>query len=163
MTGNTGIDAVMQVCGMLEAGEVTVPPLEGIDPSKRLIAVTAHRRESFGEAFENICSALAELAESRDDIQIVYPVHPNPNVTGPVYARLGGRKNILLVPPLDYVRFVDLLRRSYLVITDSGGVQEEAPSLGKPVFVLRGQDRAARSGTCRHRHAGGQRCAADRE
>jgi UDP-N-acetylglucosamine 2-epimerase (non-hydrolysing) len=137
VTGNTGIDAVMQVSGMLETGLVTATPLEGIDSSKKLIAVTAHRRESFGEAFANICSALADLAESREDIQIVYPVHPNPNVTGPVYAQLSGRKNIFLVPPLDYVRFVDLLRRSYLVITDSGGVQEEAPSLGKPVFVLR--------------------------
>lgn len=136
-TGNTGIDAVMQIRDMLHAGSVPVAPIPGHDPSKRLITVTAHRRESFGSGFERICDALAELAGARTDIQFVYPVHPNPNVTGPVYTRLRGRKNILLIEPLDYVNFVNLMQKSYLVITDSGGVQEEAPSLGKPVLVLR--------------------------
>jgi UDP-N-acetylglucosamine 2-epimerase len=106
------------------------------DASRRLIVVTAHRRESFGEGFENICAALAELA-GRPDVQIVYPVHPNPNVSGPVYERLSAHPNIKLIEPLDYVAFVDLMRRSYLLLTDSGGVQEEAPSLGKPVLVMR--------------------------
>jgi UDP-N-acetylglucosamine 2-epimerase (non-hydrolysing) len=137
ITGNTGIDAVMQIRSLLCSGAVSAAPIDHLDTSKRLIAVTAHRRESFGEGFTRICAALAELAETREDIQLVYPVHPNPNVTGPVYGHLRGRKNILLTAPLDYVRFVDLLERSYLVITDSGGVQEEAPSLGKPVLVLR--------------------------
>lgn len=137
ITGNTGIDAVMQTREMLRAGSVPVPAIPGHDPSKRLITVTAHRRESFGTGFERICEALAEIAGTRTDIQLVYPVHPNPNVAGPVYTRLRGRKNILLIDPLDYVSFVDLMQKSWLVITDSGGVQEEAPSLGKPVLVLR--------------------------
>ena len=98
--------------------------------------VTAHRRESFGDGFENICAALAELAQ-RDDVQIVYPVHRNPNVLDPVNRQLGNLPNVFLVPPLDYVPFVDLMRRAYLLISDSGGVQEEAPSLGKPILVLR--------------------------
>ena len=101
-----------------------------------MIVVTAHRRESFGNGFENICAGLAGLAE-RDDVQIVYPVHRNPNVLDPVRRRLANLDNIILLPPLDYVPFVDLMRRAYLLISDSGGVQEEAPSLGKPTLVLR--------------------------
>ena len=98
--------------------------------------VTAHRRESFGEGFEQICAAIREIADL-PGVQIVYPVHPNPNVTEPVRRHLTGHPHIRLIEPLDYVSFVDLMRRSYLLLTDSGGIQEEAPSLGKPVLVLR--------------------------
>jgi UDP-N-acetylglucosamine 2-epimerase (non-hydrolysing) len=98
--------------------------------------VTAHRRESFGEGFQRICTALAQLA-GRPDVQIVYPVHPNPSVEGPVKQRLAGLHNVFLIEPLEYVPFVDLMRRACLLITDSGGVQEEGPSLGKPILVLR--------------------------
>jgi len=110
-----------------------LPPL---DASKKLIVVTAHRRESFGDAFERICAALARVA-GRPDVQIVYPVHPNPNVQEPVQRRLGGLPNVQLIAPLDYVPFVNLMRKAYLLITDSGGIQEEGPSLGKPVLVMR--------------------------
>src|SRR5581483_1310574 len=105
-------------------------------PGKRLIVVTAHRRESFGEGFRRICEALSTLA-SRADVHLVYPVHPNPNVQATVRERLGSHPNITLTEPMDYVPFVDLMRRAYLILTDSGGIQEEAPSLGKPVLVLR--------------------------
>ena len=107
-----------------------------LDGGKKLIVVTAHRRESFGGGFERICEGLARLAD-RTDVQIVYPVHRNPNVLDPVTRLLDGRANIVLAEPLDYVSFVDLMRRAYLLITDSGGIQEEAPSLGKPVLVMR--------------------------
>ncbi len=136
VTGNTGIDAVLYVRDKLLEGALHGPEWPQLDPSKKLIVVTAHRRESFGEGFVRICSALAHLSE-RPDVQIVYPVHPNPNVRGPVEKYLSGRKNIVLVEPLEYVPFVDLMRRAYLLITDSGGVQEEGPSLGKPILVLR--------------------------
>jgi UDP-N-acetylglucosamine 2-epimerase (non-hydrolysing) len=136
VTGNTGIDAVLQVRDGLDQGRLSgkLPP--GIDLKKRIVLVTAHRRESFGEPFEEICRALAVLA-SRPDVQIVYPVHPNPNVRDPVNRLLAPLPNVLLAEPLDYVSFVDLMRRACLIITDSGGIQEEAPSLGKPVLVLR--------------------------
>jgi UDP-N-acetylglucosamine 2-epimerase (non-hydrolysing) len=98
--------------------------------------VTAYRRESFGEGFERICQALRHIAET-ENVQIVYPVHPNPNVTEPVRRNLTGYPNVYLIEPLDYVSFVDLMRRTYVLLTDSGGIQEEAPSLGKPVLVLR--------------------------
>src|ERR1035438_2892057 len=136
VTGNTGIDAVLHVRDELERGMLTADNRPSLDPSKRLIVVTAHRRESFGPGFDRICAALARLA-ARDDVRIIYPVHPNPNVTGVVDRRLRACPNILLIDPLDYVSFVDLMRRSWILITDSGGVQEEAPSLGKPVLVLR--------------------------
>jgi UDP-N-acetylglucosamine 2-epimerase (non-hydrolysing) len=136
VTGNTGIDAVLWVRDQLEQGALTPPPLAGMDASKKLIVVTAHRRESFGAGFEHICTALARLAQ-RPDVQLVYPVHLNPNVQDPVNRLLRGQANVLLVPPLDYVPFVDLMRRAYVLITDSGGIQEEGPSLGKPVLVLR--------------------------
>ncbi len=134
VTGNPGIDAVLWVRGALEAGRLESRPWQ--TPGRKLIAVTAHRRESFGEGFLRICRALARLAE-RDDVQIVYPVHRNPNVSGPVYQLLSGLPNVALVDPLDYVPFVDLMRQAYLLLTDSGGVQEEGPSLGKPVLVMR--------------------------
>jgi UDP-N-acetylglucosamine 2-epimerase (non-hydrolysing) len=136
VTGNTGIDAVLYVARALQRGALAVPTWEGFDPEKKLIVVTAHRRESFGDGIDQICRALAALAQ-RDDVQIVYPVHRNPNVLGPVTSRLGALSNVRLVEPLDYPRFVDLMRRAYLIVTDSGGIQEEAPSLGKPVLVMR--------------------------
>jgi UDP-N-acetylglucosamine 2-epimerase (non-hydrolysing) len=136
VTGNTGIDAVLHISDLLAQGKLTGREWPGLDPSKRLILVTAHRRESFGEGFERICRALRAIA-NREDVQIVYPVHPNPNVIEPVRRNLAGHPRILLIEPLDYIAFVDLARRAHLLITDSGGVQEEAPSLGKPVLVLR--------------------------
>lgn len=135
VTGNTGIDAVLSVSASLANGVLHGAAMP-IDSSKRLIVVTAHRRESFGEGFKRICSAIARIAE-RDDVQIVWPVHPNPNVQSTVYATFQGRRNVLLIEPLSYVPFVDLMRRAFLLITDSGGVQEEGPSLGKPILVLR--------------------------
>ena len=136
VTGNSGIDAVLYVRDGLESGRLQGGELPDLDPSKKLIVVTAHRRESFGEGFDQICAALAELAD-RDDVQIVYPVHPNPNVQDPVNRILRAKPNIRLVEPMDYLPFVDLMRRAYLLITDSGGVQEEGPSLGKPILVMR--------------------------
>ena len=137
VTGNTGIDAVLHVKAGLEEGCLQSGiDWSHLDPGKKLILVTAHRRESFGAGFERICYALGELAE-RPDVEIVYPVHPNPNVVETVNRTLTGRPNVHLVAPLDYVPFIDLMRRAYLLITDSGGVQEEGPSLGKPILVLR--------------------------
>jgi len=136
VTGNSGIDAVLHVKAGLENGVLHGAEWPQLDPAKKLIVVTAHRRESFGDGFENICAAIAELA-LRDDVQIVYPVHRNPNVLDPVNRKLGHLANVFLVPPLDYVPFVDLMCRAYLLISDSGGVQEEAPSLGKPLLILR--------------------------
>jgi UDP-N-acetylglucosamine 2-epimerase (non-hydrolysing) len=135
VTGNTGIDAVLSVRSALEAKLLSGVDL-AVDAKRKLIVVTAHRRESFGDGFADICQALAELAR-RDDTQIVWPVHPNPNVLRAVDKFLRGQPNILLIDPLDYLPFVDLMRRAYLLITDSGGVQEEGPSLGKPILVLR--------------------------
>ena len=136
VTGNSGIDAVLHVRDRLESGELTGGDWSFLDPGKRLIVVTAHRRESFGKGFENICRALRELAE-RGDTEIVYPVHRNPNVMGPVQRNLAGVRNIHLTEPLDYVPFVDLMRRAWVLLTDSGGIQEEGPSLGKPIIVMR--------------------------
>jgi len=136
VTGNTGIDAVLYVRDRLESAELRGRDWPELDPSKKVILVTAHRRESFGGGFERICRALATLA-NRDDVQLVYPVHPNPNVQDPVQRLLAGHPHIRLVEPLSYVPFVDLMRRAYLLITDSGGIQEEGPSLGKPILVLR--------------------------
>ena len=136
ITGNTGIDAVLHVRDRLERGELTASGSAFDQPGKRLVLVTAHRRESFGEGFSRICQALAAIAD-RNDVHIVYPVHPNPNVQTAVYERLRSHPNITLTEPMDYVPFVDLMRRAYLILTDSGGIQEEGPSLGKPVLVLR--------------------------
>jgi UDP-N-acetylglucosamine 2-epimerase (non-hydrolysing) len=148
VTGNSGIDAVLRVCDRLAAGSVAgySGPL---DNARKLILVTAHRRESFGEGFERICAAIRRLA-GRPDVEIVYPVHPNPNVREPVEARLENLPNVRLIGPLDYAPFIDLMQRSFFVLTDSGGVQEEAPSLGKPVLVLREKTErpeAVRAGT----------------
>jgi UDP-N-acetylglucosamine 2-epimerase (non-hydrolysing) len=132
VTGNTIVDALHWVARQ----ESPNTPL-GELADKRIIVVTAHRRESFGPGFERICRALLEVVERHADLAIVYPVHPNPNVRGPVEGLLGRHPRIRLVEPLDYRDFVNLLARSYLVLTDSGGVQEEAPVLGKPVLVMR--------------------------
>jgi len=136
VTGNSGIDAVLYVRDALDVGRLRGAQWPQLDPAKKLIVVTAHRRESFGEGFAAICNALARLAR-RHDVQLVYPVHRNPNVMDPVYRVLDGLPNVFLVDPLDYVPFVDLMRRAYLLITDSGGIQEEGPSLGKPILVMR--------------------------
>ena len=136
VTGNTGIDAVLYIRDRLERNEIRGRDWPDLDPGRKLIVVTAHRRESFGEGFEQISRALLEIA-NLPDVQIVYPVHPNPNVTEPVRRNLQGHPHIRLIEPLDYISFVDLMRRAYLLLTDSGGIQEEAPSLGKPVLVLR--------------------------
>jgi UDP-N-acetylglucosamine 2-epimerase (non-hydrolysing) len=136
VTGNTGIDAVLQVRNMLEQGVLPSGKWPDLDPAKRLLLVTAHRRENFGAPLEAICQALLQLAKRRD-VQIVYPVHRNPNIAGPVWQLLSQEPNVILYDPLQYLPFVDLMRRAYLVITDSGGIQEEGPSLGKPVLVMR--------------------------
>jgi len=139
VTGNTVIDALLSVVKNLESDSRKSRELDeefSVDTSKKIILVTGHRRESFGDGFQRICDALAQLAE-RDDIQIIYPVHLNPNVKGPVQERLGALKRINLVSPQDYLPFVHLMRRADIILTDSGGVQEEAPSLGKPVLVMR--------------------------
>jgi UDP-N-acetylglucosamine 2-epimerase (non-hydrolysing) len=136
VTGNSGIDAVLYVRDRLEHGDLAGPGWPMLDPAKKLIAVTAHRRESFGAGFGRIAAALERLAR-RPDVQIVYPVHRNPNVQAPIRQALSGLANVFLIDPLDYVPFVDLMRRAHFLLTDSGGVQEEGPSLGKPVLVLR--------------------------
>lgn len=138
VTGNTVIDALLESVNKVrqsDHAEITMLK-QIIDANKKLILVTGHRRENFGGGFLNICKALDEIAK-REDTQILYPVHLNPNVQKPVYEILGEKKNINLIEPLSYEAFIWLMDKSYLIITDSGGVQEEAPSLGKPVLVLR--------------------------
>jgi len=135
VTGNPVIDALSTVASM--PYDPKVGPLASVPWDKRLILVTAHRRENFGTPLENICDALQEIAACFDDVHIVYPVHPNPNVRLPVYQLLKSVPNVTLVPPLNYLSLVYLMKQCYLVLTDSGGIQEEAPSLGKPVLVLR--------------------------
>jgi UDP-N-acetylglucosamine 2-epimerase (non-hydrolysing) len=136
VTGNSGIDAVRYVRDALAAGRLPSGDWPQLDGSRKLIVVTTHRRESFGEGLLRICDGLARLAR-RPDVQIVFPVHRNPQVLETVEHRLRGLHNVILLEPLDYVPFIDLMRRAYLLITDSGGIQEEGPSLGKPVLVLR--------------------------
>ena len=141
ITGNTVIDALLQVKAKVETDQKIIEQFEQqfsfLDKSKRLILVTGHRRENFGQGFLNICTALAHIAKRYSDVQIVYPVHLNPNVQKPVNELLSGINNIFLIAPQDYLPFVYLMNRSYLILTDSGGIQEEAPSLGKPVLVMR--------------------------
>jgi UDP-N-acetylglucosamine 2-epimerase (non-hydrolysing) len=136
VTGNTGIDAVLYVRDALALGLLDSGAELRLNPRRRLIVVTSHRRENFGSGFASSMRALARIAE-RPDVEIVYPVHRNPNVLGPAHEILGGRPNVHLIEPVSYVPFVDLMRRAAFLITDSGGIQEEAPSLGKPVLVLR--------------------------
>jgi UDP-N-acetylglucosamine 2-epimerase (non-hydrolysing) len=141
VTGNSVIDALHWVLGKLEGqlGEsmISFAQLSFIDQEKRLILVTGHRRESFGQGFENICRALRQVADKYPDCQIVYPVHLNPNVREPVNRLLAETPNIHLIEPLEYLPFVYLMKQAYLILTDSGGIQEEAPSLAIPVLVMR--------------------------
>ncbi|TDV72035.1 non-hydrolyzing UDP-N-acetylglucosamine 2-epimerase [Pseudomonas sp. LP_7_YM] len=140
VTGNTVIDALKITAERIDSNPQLRASLDSqfsfIDPSRKLLLVTGHRRENFGDGFIDICKALRTLA-SRDDIQIVYPVHLNPNVLGPVTEHLGDLPNVHLIKPLDYLSFIRLMQLAHVVLTDSGGVQEEAPSLGKPVLVMR--------------------------
>lgn len=140
VTGNTVIDALNATLERLDSDPQRARALteryDWLDTKRKLVLVTGHRRENFGEGFRNICAALQDLAQ-RSDVQIVYPVHLNPNVQGVVQESLANLPNVHLIAPLDYVDFVWMMRRAYLILTDSGGVQEEAPSLGKPVLVMR--------------------------
>lgn len=141
ITGNTVIDALLMVKNKINLDSNLQKKFEDkfsfLDKKKRMILVTGHRRENFGQGFLNICQALSNIARTYQDIQIVYPVHLNPNVQEPVQKILSNIDNIYLIEPQDYLPFVYLLDRSYLILTDSGGIQEEAPSLGKPVLVMR--------------------------
>ncbi|CAD9197014.1 non-hydrolyzing UDP-N-acetylglucosamine 2-epimerase [Acinetobacter bohemicus] len=141
ITGNTVIDALLTVKYKVENDQKIIADFEQkfnfLDKNKKMILVTGHRRENFGQGFLNICKALANIAQQYPDVQIVYPVHLNPNVQQPVNELLAGITNIHLISPQDYLPFVYLMNRSYLILTDSGGIQEEAPSLGKPVLVMR--------------------------
>ena len=132
-TGNTVIDALLYT---VENHKEEVDGLK-LNPELKTILLTSHRRENFGVPIREICSAILELVEKNKDIEAVYPVHPNPNVREPVYELLGGKERIHLIKPLEYAQFCNLMKKSYIILTDSGGVQEEAPSLGKPVLVLR--------------------------
>ncbi|MEL7446182.1 MAG: UDP-N-acetylglucosamine 2-epimerase (non-hydrolyzing) [Pseudomonadota bacterium] len=138
-TGNTVIDALLNVKQQLAERPQLAPQISALKEhfdGKRIIAVTAHRRENFGEGMRNIASALQQLA-ARNDIAIIYPMHPNPNVVEVIRPALEKHSNIALIEPLDYLNFVAMMEASYLILTDSGGIQEEAPSLGKPVLVMR--------------------------
>jgi len=138
VTGNTVVDVLLAVAEEVRSEEgLYRAHLEGVDPARRMVLVTGHRRESFGPAFEQICLALRELAERFEDVEIVYPVHLNPRVQEPVRRILGGLQRVHLQPPADYKPFVFMMTRCHLILTDSGGIQEEAPSLGKPVLVMR--------------------------
>ncbi|ETT02730.1 UDP-N-acetylglucosamine 2-epimerase (non-hydrolyzing) [Providencia sp. PROV188] len=141
VTGNTVIDALLWVKEKVMGNQNMMAELAGnypfIDPNKKMLLVTGHRRESFGGGFERICHALADIAQTHPDVQVVYPVHLNPNVSEPVKRILHGIDNIILISPQEYLPFVYLMNHAYLILTDSGGIQEEAPSLGKPVLVMR--------------------------
>lgn len=141
VTGNTVIDALLQVRAKIVNSTTLRQQFDQdfsfLDPHKRLVLVTGHRRENFGDGFERICQALARIAQNHADVQVIYPVHLNPQVQEPVRRLLGGMDNIHLIEPLDYLPFVYLMDKSTLILTDSGGIQEEAPSLGKPVLVMR--------------------------
>lgn len=139
VVGNTIVDALLEARLIIKSKNLltSITPFNEIDFRKRIILVTGHRRENFGNSLENICFALKNIALEFNDVEIVYSVHPNPHVFGPVHKFLGGVKNIHLVNPLGYADFIWLLEKSYFVVTDSGGVQEEAPVFGKPVLVTR--------------------------
>jgi UDP-N-acetylglucosamine 2-epimerase len=140
VTGNTVIDALLAVVARIKDDTALATELASrfpfLDASRRLVLVTGHRRENFGDGFEQICRALHDLA-TRDDVQLVYPVHLNPQVQEPVNRILAGNANVHLIAPQDYLPFVYLMSRAHVILTDSGGIQEEAPSLGKPVLVMR--------------------------
>lgn len=157
ITGNTGIDALLMTVknefdfGIIKDKTLSKKLLD-MKFDKRIILVTAHRRENFGEPLKNICYAIRELAKNNNNIEIIYPVHMNPNVQGPVNKILGDTEKIHLIPPLDYDVFVQLMNVSFFIATDSGGIQEEAPSLGKPVLVMRNvteRPEAIEAGTAR--------------
>ncbi|MFX0200063.1 MAG: non-hydrolyzing UDP-N-acetylglucosamine 2-epimerase [Candidatus Hodarchaeota archaeon] len=138
VTGNTVVDAVLSILDKINNMEIHIEGLDGIDLERQeLILVTGHRRESFGQGFKEICTGIRNIALAHLDVTIIYPVHLNPNVQKPVYEMLGDLPNVHLIKPVDYVSFVYLLSCSQMVLTDSGGIQEEAPSLGKPVLVMR--------------------------
>ncbi|CBJ40673.1 UDP-N-acetylglucosamine 2-epimerase (plasmid) [Ralstonia solanacearum CMR15] len=141
VTGNTVIDALLSVRQRLQTDTALCRHTASLIPyhigERRIVLVTGHRRESFGDGFERICAALASIARAHPDVDIVYPVHLNPNVREPVGRLLKGIDNIHLIEPLDYLPFVYLMDKSHIILTDSGGIQEEAPSLGKPVLVMR--------------------------
>lgn len=140
VTGNTVIDALFETVSLIDRDKELRASLDErfkfINPSKRLLVITGHRRENFGPSFASICHAIADIVEE-NDLEAVYPVHLNPEVQRPVRAILGNKPGIHLIEPLDYLPFVELMRRAHIIMTDSGGIQEEAPSLGKPVFVMR--------------------------
>ncbi len=140
ITGNTVIDALLSVVDKIHHNTALQQELDSqlpeVPAGKHLILVTGHRRENFGEGFLNICRALAELADN-PNVHVIYPVHLNPNVQGPVHETLMNYDNIQLIEPLDYLPFVRLMDKAHIILTDSGGIQEEAPSLGKPVLVMR--------------------------
>lgn len=155
VTGNTVIDALLGISNRIDVDNALQAKLAKqfpyLDSNRKLILVTGHRRESHGDGFERICRALQVLAQ-REDVQIVYPVHLNPNVQEPVNRTLKGLDNVHLIEPQDYLPFVYLMKRSYLILTDSGGIQEEAPSLGKPVLCMRDtteRPAAVKAGTVR--------------
>ncbi|WP_449431674.1 non-hydrolyzing UDP-N-acetylglucosamine 2-epimerase [Pseudomonas putida] len=141
VTGNTVIDALLDVVKRLDEDAALLAtaaePTAFMDPARKFILVTGHRRESFGGGFERICKALIEVAQQHPDVDVIYPVHLNPNVREPINRLLTGIDNIHLIEPLDYLPFVHLMSRAHIILTDSGGIQEEAPSLGKPVLVMR--------------------------
>ncbi|WP_373566645.1 non-hydrolyzing UDP-N-acetylglucosamine 2-epimerase [Neisseria dentiae] len=140
VTGNTVIDALFLACHKIDSKKELMQQYAGqfaFLGSGKIVLITGHRRENFGEGFENICQAISKLADQHADVQFVYPVHLNPNVREPVNRLLTGKHNVHLIEPLDYLAFVYLMRMSHLILTDSGGIQEEAPSLGKPVLVMR--------------------------
>ncbi len=156
VTGNTVIDALLSIRD--RAAAISEFPISDnlranwLKPGARRLLVTGHRRENFGPGFENLCSAIADLAASHPDWQVIYPVHLNPNVQEPVRRILGDMKNVALIEPLDYLPFVWLMDTSDVILTDSGGIQEEAPSLGKPVLVMRDvteRPEAVQAGTVR--------------
>jgi len=134
LTGNTVVDALLMTVKKEYELDLGFPIV-----NNKLILVTAHRRENFGQPFRNICKAIKEIAINNSEVEIIYPVHLNPNVRKPVYEILSNQERIYLIEPLEYERFAHLMDRSYLVLTDSGGIQEEAPVLGKPVLVLRNE------------------------
>lgn len=138
VTGNTVVDALLAIRAKLQRQPVAIP---GLDPArvagKRILLVTAHRRESFGEPLVQICEAVRQIVRDHEDVLAVYPVHLNPNVDGPARQLLADHERIVLLPPLDYLAFVSLLDMSHIVLTDSGGIQEEAPTFKKPILVLR--------------------------
>jgi len=153
VTGNTVIDALLLTADRVAGRPCPIPELEpSLRNGRQMVLVTGHRRESFGAGLRRICSALLEVARARPDVRLVYPVHPNPRVAGPVRDILGSQENVFLVPPQPYPHFVWLMQRSAVIVTDSGGIQEEAPVLGKPVLVTRRlteRPEAVAAGFCR--------------